>query len=466
MNKILARITLMSLLGGIATSANADPAPDFTLLVEKTSPSVVSVEVRASANHQVIQQRNVLPPGFPDIFEEFFGVPRMQLQPQSQGQTVQGEGSGFIIDKDGYILTNAHVVRDAQEVIVRLHDQKEVKAKILGADTQTDIALLKVEEKNLPSATLGDSDQVKVGDWVLAIGSPFGFEETATKGIVSAIGRSLPNGTYTPFIQTDAAINPGNSGGPLFNSKGEVIGINSQIYTRSGAFNGLGFAIPINVAKNIAEQLKKGDKITRGWLGVVVQGVNQQLAESFGMSKPEGALINDVQKDSPAQKAGLKVGDVIISFDGKRIAKSPDLPPLVAITPIDKVVKIVILREGKEQTIEVKIANQDQSKAVSGASTVMLDNFGMEVQSLDDNVRKQLNYEGDKGVVITQVRSNSLAARAGLQRGDVLIAIANQPITKPDEARRILEQLPKKRPAPFLIYRNGQTIFFPVQIAE
>lgn len=360
MNKSLVTIVCAGLFSVLA---HADPAPDFGALFDKTKNSVVSVDVQMKTPQRRFAQQ--IPPGFPpDLFERFFGLPSPYGEDEQDEQPQlrkSAQGSGFIIDKDGYVLTNAHVVKGADKVTVQLLDRHEYKAKVVGVDPRTDVALLKIDGKDLPVAKLGNSDTVKVGDWVLAIGSPFGFTHTATKGIVSALSRSLPNGAYVPFIQTDAAVNPGNSGGPLFNSKGEVIGINSQIYSRSGAFNGLAFSIPINVAKNVADQLKDGGKVTRGWLGVSIQGIDQALAQSFQMDHPHGALVTGVMADSPAKLAGLLPGDIIVKYNDKDVDKSADLPPLVAMTPIGDEAKLTVLRNGKEQEINVKIGNLELS---------------------------------------------------------------------------------------------------------
>ncbi|SUO97277.1 DegQ family serine endoprotease [Suttonella ornithocola] len=440
------------------SNAFADAVPDFTVLFKKTSPAVVSVEVESVLKTPSGQYG--IPPS---VLEEFFGIPRGQFQEYGQGdkeRIVQAGGSGFIIDSTGDILTNAHVVDGADTVRVQLNNRKEYMAKVIGVDKRTDIALLKIDGENFPVATLGNSDEVQVGDWVLAIGSPFGFTETATKGIVSALGRSLPNGAYTPFIQTDAAINPGNSGGPLFNSRGEVIGINSQIYSRSGAFNGVGFAIPINVAKNIAEQLKNGGQVIRGWLGVSIQGTNQQLAESFGLDKPEGALVSQVMKGSPAEKAGIRQGDVILSYNNKVITKSADLPPLVALTAIGEKAKVEILRDGKRQMLEVEIGNLDDSGYARLAEKS--NQFrGMQLKALDEAARTALDFDGE-GVLVSKVEPKSAAAKSGLRAGDIIIAVGNEVVKAPKAVQKRLEKANKKRPQPILIYRDGQTMFIPL----
>ncbi|WP_409301806.1 Do family serine endopeptidase, partial [Pseudomonas sp. KCJK8993] len=318
---------------GQAVSAQAAELPDFTQLVEQASPAVVNI----STTQKLPDRRVSAGPmpdleGLPPMLREFFerGMPPQQRSPRGDRQReAQSLGSGFIISPDGYILTNNHVIADADEILVRLADRSELKAKLVGTDPRSDVALLKIDGKDLPVLKLGKSQDLKAGQWVVAIGSPFGFDHTVTQGIVSAIGRSLPNENYVPFIQTDVPINPGNSGGPLFNLAGEVVGINSQIYTRSGGFMGVSFAIPIDVAMDVSSQLKAGGKVSRGWLGVVIQEVNKDLAESFGLEKPAGALVAQIQDDGPAAKGGLQVGDVILSLNGQPIVMSADLPHLV-----------------------------------------------------------------------------------------------------------------------------------------
>ena len=439
----------------------ADPAPDFTALVSKTKDAVVSIEVesRVSAPSTI----NGFPP---DVFEEFFGFPDPFGQPfempqqRNEQRILQGQGSGFIIDSDGYILTNAHVVEGAEKVRVQLNNNKEYSADVIGIDKRTDVALVKIQGDHLPVATIGDSDKVQVGDWVLAIGSPFGFSHTATQGIVSAVARNLPSGDYVPFIQTDAAINPGNSGGPLFNSKGEVIAINSQIYSRSGAFSGLAFSIPINMAKNIADQLKDKGEVVRGWLGVRIQGLDQTLAESFGMENPRGALVAQVEENSPAAKAGIESGDVILEFRGKAVNKSADLPALVASTPIGEKVEIKLLRDSKEETVKVEIGNLNDISGNGGKASATT--RGLSLSTLDDEARKELGFRG-KGVRIDSVKAGSAAERSGLRAGDIIIGVGGKRVEDVKSAQRLLEKANSKRPVPLLIYRNGQNIYLALQ---
>ena len=456
MNKTLVILSLAL----AAPLSLADPAPDFTALVSKTKDAVVSIEVESRVNTP--STINGIPP---EIFEDFFGIPdpfggRQFAEPQNEQRILQGQGSGFIIDSDGYILTNAHVVEGAEKVRVQLNNNKEYNADVIGLDKRTDVALVKIQGDHLPVAKIGDSDQVQVGDWVLAIGSPFGFSHTATQGIVSAVARNLPSGDYVPFIQTDAAINPGNSGGPLFNSKGEVIAINSQIYSRSGAFNGLAFSIPINMAKNIADQLKDKGEVVRGWLGVRLQGLDQHLAESFGMEKPQGALVAQVEENSPAAKAGIESGDVILEFRGKAVSKSADLPALVASTPIGEKVEIKLLRDSKEETVKVEIGNLNDISSDGGKASATT--RGLSLSTLDDEARKELGFRG-KGVRIDSVKAGSAAERSGLRAGDIIIGVGGKRVEDVKSAHRLLEKANSKRPVPLLIYRNGQNIYLALQ---
>lgn len=465
MNKPLVSFLTFSLL---SVSAFADPAPDFTALVKQTKDSVVSIEV--SSKVQDSRQMSGFSGEIPDIFEHFFGIPSPRsyqpygspfAEPAPKPRLQQVQGSGFIIDEQGYLLTNAHVVDDAESVTVKLNTQREYRAEVIGLDETTDIALLKIEAEHLPAATLGDSDKVEVGDWVLAMGSPFGFDYTATQGIVSATARSLPSGVYVPFIQTDAAINPGNSGGPLFNSKGEVIAINSQIYSRSGAFNGLAFSIPINVAKNVAEQLKAGGEVSRGWLGVGIQNIDQQLAESFGMDSPRGALVTKVMEDSPAEQAKIKTGDVILKLNERVIAKSADLPPMVAILPAGEAVQLTILRDGKEQQLSLTIGNANKAlkEGKGGSKAAMNRQWGLRLQALSEDERAQLRFSGKEGVLIAEVQADSAAQEAGLRAGDILLAVRDRLLSDVDEAAALLAKAPNDRPLPVLIYRNGVSTY-------
>ncbi|UJF24442.1 DegQ family serine endoprotease [Suttonella sp. R2A3] len=459
MNKTLVTIGLA--FSAFAVNALADSAPDFAALFAQTKDAVVSVEVQTNVARSPRAQE--IPPGFPpELFERFFGAPFAMPENIPEHRRT-GQGSGFIIDKEGYILTNAHVVDEAESVKVMLLDRHEYDAEVVGVDQRTDIALLKIDGEGLPVASLGDSDAVQVGDWVLAIGSPFGFTHTATKGIVSAVSRSLPNGAYVPFIQSDAAVNPGNSGGPLYNSAGEVIGINSQIYSRSGAFNGLAFSIPINVAKNVVDQLRDGGTVQRGWLGVAIQGIDQELAQSFAMDNPQGALITAIQPDSPAKAAGLRAGDVILNYNGKSIHKYDDLPPLVALTPIGEEAELTVLRDGEKQSLAVTIGNLENMSTANASDSRGQSAYGLNLRALTEQERQQLNVED--GVLVRSVEQDSAAYKAGVRANDVLLALGSQVVSDSDAAYDGLKSA-KGQVVALLIKRGEQTLYIPMETKE
>ncbi|WP_044870601.1 DegQ family serine endoprotease [Pseudomonas sp. LFM046] len=447
--------------------------PDFTPLVEEASPAVVNISTRqklpqrSGAGAQVMPDLEGLPPMLREFFER--NMPQVPRNPQGGRQReAQSLGSGFIISKDGYVLTNNHVVADADEIIVRLSDRSELEAKLIGADPRTDVALLKVQGKDLPTVKIGKSDELKVGSWVLAIGSPFGFDHSVTAGIVSAKGRSLPNENYVPFIQTDVAINPGNSGGPLFNLDGEVVGINSQIFTRSGGFMGLSFAIPIDVAMTVADQLKTEGKVSRGWLGVVIQEVNKDLAESFGLDKPAGALVAQVQEGGPAAKGGLQVGDVILSMNGQPIVVSADLPHLVGNLKPGSKISLEVVRGGSRKTLDMAIGalpeDVDEMAAATGDGVERSSNrLGVSVVELTDEQKKSLDIQG--GVVIKDVQDGP-AAMMGLRPGDVITHLNNQAITSAKTFTQIATELPKNRSVSMRVLRQGRASFITFKLAE
>ena len=451
-------------------SAHAE-LPEFTQLVEQASPAVVNisttqkVESRRAGSHQMPDLE-----GMPPMFREFFERMPQQQPPsgQERKREAQSLGSGFIISADGYVLTNNHVVAYADEIIVRLSDRSELVAKLVGADPRTDVALLKVEGKDLPTVKLGSSEGIKVGEWVLAIGSPFGFDHSATSGIISAKGRSLPNENYVPFIQTDVAINPGNSGGPLFNLDGEVIGINSQIFTRSGGFMGLSFAIPIDVAMDVADQLKASGKVSRGWLGVVIQEVNKGLAESFGLEKPAGALIAQVLVDGPAAKGGVRVGDVILQVNDRPVILASDLPHLVGvIKPGDKA-QFQVLREGKRISLALQVGSMpvdgEEPPVASAAEPEQASNrLGVAVVTLTAEQRKQLDIQN--GVLVKAVAQGP-AAMIGLRPGDVITHLNNLSIASVDEFQQVVKQLPDKRSVSMRVLREGRASFITFKLAE
>ncbi len=433
--------------------------PDFQTLVKENGKTVVKISVATES--KTMDLRGALPDFDSDQIPEFFKkfLEQMPEMPKPEKRKGQGFGSGFIISEDGYVVTNAHVVRDATEITVSLQDRTSLKAKLIGSDIRSDIAVLKVEAEGLPTATLGDSDDVKVGQWVLAIGSPFGFEYTATQGIVSAVARSLPDETYVPFIQTDVAVNPGNSGGPLYSTDGKVIGVNSQIYSRSGGYMGLSFAIPINVAKDVINQIRSKGYASRGWLGVMIQDVDQSLAESFGLDKPEGALVAQVTEDSPALKGGIKVGDIILEFNGHSVGRSSDLPPLVGSASIDTPVSVVVMRSGKRKSLDVKVGELQSGEKAEITSKKKTDESGLgaTVQDLTDEQKSELEIES--GVAILEVNSNGAAATAGIRAGDVLVSFNRETITSVAQLRELVKDAPRDEAFPILIRRNGNPTF-------
>ena len=450
----------------ISQTALAADYPDFTGLVAKEGPAVVNISTT-----QIIHNSQAfgMPPGMDpnDPFYDFF----RRFAPQiPRDQEERSLGSGFIISSDGYILTNAHVVDDADTVTVRLTDKREFKAKVIGADKRADVALIKIKAHDLPKVVLGDPSKLKVGEWVVAIGSPFGFDNSVTAGIVSAKGRSLPGENYVPFIQTDAAVNPGNSGGPLFNMNGEVVGINSQIYTRSGGYMGLSFSIPIDVAMNVADQLRTTGKVTRGRMGVTIQEVTRDLADSFGLSKPTGALVSNVEKGGPADKAGIQVSDVILKFDGKTVNSSSDLPRIVAATKPGSTVTVELWRKGASKDItlvvgELPADNSGQAQNGghgSNASGASVTRMGLQLDELNRNQKEQLNIS--HGLVVVEARG--AAARAGLHRGDVILAIGNINVRSVRQFNGILKRIPKGRNVALLVRRGDNASYVAIKLDE
>ncbi|MDP2245367.1 DegQ family serine endoprotease [Pseudomonas sp.] len=461
------------LLLGQAVVAQAN-LPDFTELVEEAAPAVVNISTRQKIPARASGAGELAIPdleGLPPIFREFFerNIPQVPRAPNGGRQReAQSLGSGFIISADGYVLTNNHVVAGADEIIVRLPDRSELEAKLIGADPRSDVALLKIEGTNLPTVKLGKSEDLKVGEWVLAIGSPFGFDHSVTAGIVSAKGRSLPNESYVPFIQTDVAINPGNSGGPLFNLAGEVVGINSQIFTRSGGFMGLSFAIPMSVALDVAEQLKTDGKVSRGWLGVVIQEVNKDLAESFGLDKPAGALVAQVLEGGPAAKGGLLVGDVILNIDGAPIVMSGDLPHLVGRLKPGSKAELDVVREGARKKLKLTIgALPEDGETVAGVTGPgderSSNRLGVKVVELTAEQKKSLDLKG--GVVISEVLDGP-AALIGLRPGDVITHLNNQAIDSAKTFTQVAQDLPKNRSVSMRVLRQGRASFITFKLAE
>lgn len=438
--------------------------PEFTDLIESASPAVVKINTveRVSSRRGQL----VLPQGqqdIPDIFRHLF-EPRNMPQ-----RNVQSMGSGFIVSDDGYILTNNHVVDGADDIQVRLSDRREYTAKVIGTDERSDLALLKIDETGLPTLQFAKDDDLKVGQWVLAIGSPFGLDFSASAGIVSAIGRSIPSDkheNYVPFIQTDVAINPGNSGGPLFNLDGQVVGINSQIYTRSGGSIGLSFAIPSSVAREVVEQLKEKGRVDRGWLGVVIQEVDRDLAASFGLKKPMGALVAQMDPEGPAAKAGLEVGDVITRFDGSIIDRSGDLPHAVGVTTPGDKVSVELMREGKKKSIMVTVGTLggDEVQVTQDQPQVDGGRLGLVVEKLDPQLLQDWQLPG--GVVVEQVVPGQPGARSGLNPGDVIVQLGYNAVNSVDDYRKVVSALPANSLLPIRIYRHGRALFRTISIPK
>lgn len=458
----LRSISLVILLAAFHAGANAQKLPDFTDLVKQVGPAVVSVEATRTAESQGESPHGAMPEDVPpemrEFFRRFFGDPDQQPEPRDR----TAAGSGFIISDDGYILTNNHVVADADEVVVGLSDQREFKAEVVGTDEATDLALLKIDGDNLTAANLGDSEELETGEWVLAIGSPFGLDHTVTAGIVSAKSRSIGGQSqqYIPFIQTDVAINRGNSGGPLINMDGEVVGINSQIFSATGGYMGLSFSTPINVAQHVVSQLKEDGAVSRGWLGVQIQQVSRDLAEVLEMDRTYGALVSDVVPDSPAEKAGIEPRDVIIRFNGKRIDEWQNLPPLVGLVSPGSTVPVEVVRDGERRTLDVTIGElpDDGTEATESADpdTPTASPLGVTVENLTEEQREQLDIE--RGVVVSRVTSRE-ARRAGVQPGDVIVSVDNKPVSDRDEFQQIVGELEPGVPVAVLVRRGEGSIF-------
>jgi serine protease Do len=446
-----------------STLAYSNELPDFTDLVAKQGAAVVNISTT-----QIVQGMQGLP-NIPenDPFYEFFRRYAPQMPREHESHSL---GSGFIISSDGYIMTNAHVVDHADKITVRLTDKREFSAKVIGTDSRTDVALLKIKAKGLPTVKVGDPSKLKVGEWVVAIGSPFGFDNSVTAGIVSAKGRSLPQENLVPFIQTDVAINPGNSGGPLFNMKEEVVGINSQIYTRSGGSMGLSFAIPIDVATQVADQLRKSGKVTRGRIGVTIQELTRELAESFGLSRPNGALVSNVEKNGPADKAGIQSSDVILSFDGKPVNSSSDLPRMVAVVKPGTRVPVELWRKGKSRQVTIVVAKMPEDstpahadRKPSESSGGIISRMGIAVSELSADQLQQLQVSG--GLLVENVTGSSARA-AGLQQGDVLLAIGNVQIHSLAQLNGLLKLVPRGRNVALLVRRGDIASYIAIRLDE
>ena len=449
--------------------ARAADLPDFVDLVKEASSAVVNI----STTQKVQPGMPELPEGFemPEFpegspFGELFKYFFEQEEDGDPGyHDAKSLGSGFIISKDGYVMTNYHVVKGGDEIIVRLSDHRELKAEVIGVDPRSDVALLKIDATGLPVAKIGESGDLQVGEWVLAIGSPFGFDHSATAGIVSAKGRSLPRENYVPFIQTDVAINPGNSGGPLFNQAGEVVGVNSQIYSRTGGYMGLSFAIPIEVAMDVADQLKTSGKVSRGWLGVLIQDVTLDLAESFGMKRPRGALVAKVLPDSPALASGIAVGDIIVDFNGQAVMNSSSLPPIVGSSKVGVKLPVVVIRNGREKTLNVKLGELPEDEAVAQANTLSekkkTNRLGFGATNLSDKRKQELGIEG--GVVVGHMITGA-ASQAGVRKGDIILAIDNKAVTDLRQFEEIVEDLKAGRSVALLVQRDGSPTFLAIKV--
>jgi len=466
------RSEALSLFGGgepAVQSSNPPQVqlPDFTELTKAVSPSVVNI----STTQEVKRGGGPVPffgPGgeddpfgefFGNPFERFFGQPRRPFRAKSLG-------SGFIIDPKGFILTNNHVVENADEIVVKLNTGKEYKAKVVGRDAKTDIALIAIENgpSDLPTIKLGDSSSLNVGEWVVAIGNPFGLENTVTAGIVSALGRHINQGPYDNFIQTDAAINPGNSGGPLLNTRGEVVGINTAIFSRGGGNIGIGFAIPIDLAREIMPQLREKGRVTRGWLGVMIQKVTPDIAESLGLEEAEGALVADVVADGPAAAAGIQQGDVIVEFDGKPVADSAELPMMVARTPVGKEVELTVIRDKARKHFTVTIAELKDDEGPAEGRAEGGGDLGLTLQTLTPDLAENLGLErGVKGVVVTRVEPGGPAAEAGLRRGDVILEVNRTAVKDVATYNKVVREAAKGKSLLFLVRRGDNTIFLAVK---
>ena len=463
---------LAVLLAGLAfapVAQSKQQLPDFTDLIKESGAAVVNISTTQKVKTGMPQlpeglEIPDLPEGSPfgELFKYFF-----DQEPGNHGyHDAMSLGSGFIISPDGYILTNYHVVNNADEIIVRLNDRRELHAEVVGSDKRSDVALVKIDATDLPVVKVGSSTNLEVGEWVLAIGSPFGFDYSATVGIVSAKGRSLPSENYVPFIQTDVAINPGNSGGPLFNQDGQVVGMNSQIYSRTGGYMGLSFAIPIEVAMDVADQLKTSGRVSRGWLGVLIQDITKELAESFGMGQPHGALVAKVLPDSPAKAAGIRVGDVIVSFNGKEIEQSATLPPIVGSTKVGKDIPVGIIRDRRQIEIKVTLGElpEEGSAPVEAKSSVeKTSRLGVSVTDLSDDQKQELEIDG--GVLVQQVVEGA-ASKAGISKGDVILSIDNEPVRSASEFRKQVNALPAGKSVAVLVQREGNPTFLAIRVPD
>jgi len=458
--KGLLLVTLVVVVLGVllaALPASAAELPDFTQLIAENSPTVVKI---STVQKVTARRPRGAPPEVPEIFRDFFGQPPGGERERQR----QSMGSGFVISADGYIVTNNHVVEGADDIQVRLSDRREFDAEIVGTDPRSDLALLKIDASGLPAARFAPDDGLRVGEWVVAIGSPFGLDYSASAGIVSAIGRSIPTERgedYVPFIQSDVAINPGNSGGPLFNLRGEVAGVNSQIYTRSGGSIGLSFSIPVRVVKEVVTQLKENGRVVRGWLGVYIQNVDRALAESLGLDNPQGALIAQVEPGSPAAEAGMEAGDVVTEFNGRAIVDASDLPHTVGLMKPGTKASAAVVRQGNRKQLQVIVGSRPGEDSLTGAVNDG-DRLGVEVEDVDAQMRESWRLSG--GVAVTQVYPESPADVAGLRPGDVIVQIGYNAIGGLADYERVIAELPAGTPVALRFFRRGRSIFSTVEL--
>jgi serine protease Do len=461
--KILSLVKAVPVLVLLALAGNVAGAelPDFTALVEKNAPAIVKVGTTRTSEPIDPETRATIE----QMWRQRFGDQPLPEELDMDPRELGASGSGFIIDSTGYIVTNHHVVEDAETITVKLYDQRELDAEVIGSDEDSDLALLKVTAENLPVVTLGDSSKLKVGEWVLAMGSPFGLQYSVAAGIISYMGRSLPSETntrYVSYIQTDVAINPGHSGGPLFNLDGEVIGINSQIFTNSGGSIGLSFAIPVDVARNVVAQLRDTGSVTRGWVGVGFEDVSQALADAFNLDTPHGALVNRIVDDGPAGTAGIREGDIVVALGGKQIRTSTDLPYYVGLLSPGETVDVEIVRQGQSQVVRMTVGMRPREELTQLLPELKTNRSGLTVTALDDDTREQLGI--DHGVLVEEVEG--AAVKAGILPGDIIITLNNVEVDTPEALAELQAMLPSDRVLPVLVARGGQQSFFTIKLAE
>jgi len=470
--KAFGTMLVTGLLMVASIPAVADGLPNLIDVIEKNRNSVVNIATKGgpsspSFNGSGGLDLDALPPQLRDFFKSM-PQPDSQGQGQQRPRPFESLGSGFITSEDGYVVTNAHVIDEAESIRVTLKDRRELDAKLIGVDEASDLALLKVEATGLPAVTIGDSSELKVGQWVVAIGAPFGLEHSASQGIVSALARSLnqKSTTYVPFIQTDVAVNPGNSGGPLFDLQGNVVGVNSMILSRSGGYQGISFSIPSNTVKNVINQLKTKGFVSRGKLGVHIQDVSQALADSFNLPSPTGALVSKIEPGSAAEKAGFKHGDVIITYEGTPVYTSSDLPPLVGNTEIGKVVSVTVIRAGSEKKLDVTVGNLNKDqKTTTATNDRSKGSLGVVVGVLSQEQREKISASYKGGVVVNQVMANSIAQEAGVEVNDIIVSFNKREIMSGDDLKQAMKDAPKGKSVPLLVLREDSaryiTAFIP-----